>query len=251
MGAAELARDRAPAGKHQVQQADGPHAFDAGGCQEGNPGLHRHDPRARRDVHRVHAEQSTRQLDQGLVRDAQDARLVGQGFGLTRRLHAHVAAQGPAVLLPAARLLLPAGLHDGDAADLCAQVHGGCEHALLQVRGPTRDEGRSHGGPRRRCHCYGFNFEGARFDTDTFMMADSRHGETYTTMPLIHFQPEANYKNDPSNYMCPVYKTAARRGVLSTTGMSTNFVVAMELNTDKDPDKWVLNGAACLLNLTD
>jgi len=106
-------------------------------------------------------------------------------------------------------------------------------------------------GPDDGVICYGFNFEGARFDTDTFMMADSRHGEIYTTMPLIHFQPEANYKNDPSNYMCPVYKTAARRGVLSTTGMSTNFVVAMELNTDKDPDKWVLNGAACLLNLTD
>jgi len=99
--------------------------------------------------------------------------------------------------------------------------------------------------------CWGFSFEGARFCEDKWQMAESRRGEIYTDLPLIHFVPKANYKNAPTSYMCPVYKTAARRGVLSTTGMSTNFVVAMELPTDVDPDKWVLNGAACLLNLTD
>jgi dynein heavy chain len=99
--------------------------------------------------------------------------------------------------------------------------------------------------------CWGFNFEGARFDEESFLMAESRRGEIYTDLPLVHMVPKANYKNDPACYMCPVYKTAARRGVLSTTGMSTNFVVALELPTDVDPDRWVLNGAACLLNLTD
>jgi dynein heavy chain len=106
-------------------------------------------------------------------------------------------------------------------------------------------------GPEDGVICHGFNFEGARFDEDKWQMGDSHRGEIYTEMPLIHFVPKANYKNCPLAYMCPVYKTAARRGVLSTTGMSTNFVVALELPTDCDPDKWVLNGAACLLNLTD
>jgi dynein heavy chain len=63
--------------------------------------------------------------------------------------------------------------------------------------------------------------------------------------------PVANHKPKPDEYQCPVYKTAERKGVLSTTGLSTNFVVAVELATDVDPDTWVLNGMACLLNLTD
>ena len=44
--------------------------------------------------------------------------------------------------------------------------------------------------------------------------------------------------------------TGAAVGV-STTGMSTNFVVAIELPTMDDPDKWTLAGMAALLNLTD
>ena len=67
----------------------------------------------------------------------------------------------------------------------------------------------------------------------------------------VHFLPELDHHCDPTKYECPTYKTAVRKGALSTTGMSTNYVVAIELKTSAKPTSWVMAGTAFLLNLTD
>ena len=59
------------------------------------------------------------------------------------------------------------------------------------------------------------------------------------------------HKPAETDYQCPLYKTSERKGVLSTTGMSTNYVVSVDFPTDVDPGRWVMSGVACLCNLTD
>ncbi|CAM9848246.1 unnamed protein product, partial [Choristocarpus tenellus] len=81
--------------------------------------------------------------------------------------------------------------------------------------------------PEDGIYCHGLWLEGARWDRDDWRLRESRSGEMYMLLPLIHFIPAVGHKTASTDYACPVYKTAERKGVLSTTGMSTNFVIAV------------------------
>jgi dynein heavy chain len=97
----------------------------------------------------------------------------------------------------------------------------------------------------------GLFMDGARWDKEARTVSDPRPGEMYSPVPIIHFVPTPNYEPAADEYSAPIYKTSVRAGTLSTTGMSTNFIVAVEMPTVVDPSYWVLKGAALLCQLND
>lgn len=97
----------------------------------------------------------------------------------------------------------------------------------------------------------GLFMEGARWDASLHSIQDAGPGQMYSPMRPIHFLPTENFKPNPALYACPVYKTSTRAGALSTTGMSTNFVLPIYLPTEAEPDFWIWRGVAMLCTLND
>ena len=91
----------------------------------------------------------------------------------------------------------------------------------------------------------GLYIEGARWCTQTHLLQESRPKELYTSLPVIHLLPVAN-RVVPTDgfYECPIYKTLSRFGVLSTTGHSTNFVMSIEIPSDRPQAHWIKRGVA-------
>eukprot|EP00742_Colponemidia_sp_Colp-10_P007220 GILJ01007760.1.p1 GENE.GILJ01007760.1~~GILJ01007760.1.p1 ORF type:complete len:2640 (-),score=434.68 GILJ01007760.1:74-7498(-) len=99
--------------------------------------------------------------------------------------------------------------------------------------------------PQDGCYIHGLYLEGARWDNKRHTLAESRPKELYTSVPLIWLLPRQNRKKPHIDiYDCPTYKVLSRRGTLSTTGHSTNFILSIELPTLYPPEKWVRAGVA-------
>ena len=109
--------------------------------------------------------------------------------------------------------------------------------------------------PADGVYVYGMYLEGARWDVSKDELGDSRRGELFSEMPVIHLLPRRLRDMEAGErrlcYTCPVYKTSRRAGTLSTTGHSTNFVLAMQLPSGDEEKHWVKRGVALLTQLDD
>ncbi|NXB79327.1 DYH1 protein, partial [Donacobius atricapilla] len=104
--------------------------------------------------------------------------------------------------------------------------------------------------PKVGCYIHGLFLEGARWDAAAGQLAESHPKELYTEMAVIWLVPVPNCKPPESgSYLCPIYKTLTRAGTLSTTGHSTNYVIAVEIPTDKPEKHWIKRGTALICAL--
>ncbi|CAI9733109.1 dynein heavy chain 6, axonemal-like [Octopus vulgaris] len=98
---------------------------------------------------------------------------------------------------------------------------------------------------------HGLFMDGFGWDINNMMLADSKPGEMTASLPMMHLEPSPNVEILESDYTSPLYKTAQRAGVLSTTGHSTNFVFAVQLPSNQPQDYWIAKGAALICQLSD
>jgi len=92
--------------------------------------------------------------------------------------------------------------------------------------------------------------EGARWDSETHKLTESNPKELFSNLPMMLWNPVVDRVRPTDGiYDCPLYKVVSRSGTLSTTGHSTNFVMFMELASDKPQDLWIVAGVAGFLAL--
>uniref|UniRef100_A0A8D2LID0 Dynein axonemal heavy chain 1 n=1 Tax=Varanus komodoensis TaxID=61221 RepID=A0A8D2LID0_VARKO len=104
--------------------------------------------------------------------------------------------------------------------------------------------------PAQGCYIHGLFLEGARWDPMFLQLTESRPKELYTEMAVLWLVPVPNRKPPTTGiYLCPIYKTLTRAGTLSTTGHSTNYVIAVEIPTNKSQRHWIKRGVALICAL--
>lgn len=104
--------------------------------------------------------------------------------------------------------------------------------------------------PQDGAYVHGPFLEGARMNAG-LMLDEPQPKMLFEPLPHLLLVPTltSQFKDFP-HYNCPVYKTTERRGVLATTGHSSNFVMFIRVPTDKGAAHWTMRGTAVILSLS-
>lgn len=95
--------------------------------------------------------------------------------------------------------------------------------------------------PREGAYVTGMYLEGARWDTNSNSLEDSKPKEMFTRMPVVNCKAgPATDREDKNIYHCPTYCVPTRRPY---------YVFAAQLRTKVPAAKWVLAGVALILDI--
>ncbi|VDK33899.1 unnamed protein product [Taenia asiatica] len=109
----------------------------------------------------------------------------------------------------------------------------------VDVTRKTREE--LAGPPRDGAFVHSLFLEGARWDTQTGQLAEAKPKELVAALPIVFVKAIPVDKQDTrGTYACPVYKTKSR---------GPTYVWTFNLKTKAKPAKWVLGGAAIILQV--
>lgn len=104
--------------------------------------------------------------------------------------------------------------------------------------------------PADGAYVYGLFFDGAQWNAEENSIIDPEPKVLFSVCPAIHLEPKRKEDIlDFPSYHAPCYKTSERRGMLSTTGHSTNFVMFLEIPSNKENKFWTMCGVALLTQL--
>ena len=123
----------------------------------------------------------------------------------------------------------------------------GYEMEMLDV-----DPGKYTSAPETGIYVHGMFLEGCAWDAEKKLLAESRPKVLFEKAPCIWLKPSLlSEMREFPHYACPVYRTAERKGVLATTGHSTNFLMMMKMPTTHGEDWWTMRGVCMLCSLSD
>ena len=97
--------------------------------------------------------------------------------------------------------------------------------------------------PREGAYCFGFHVEGARWDMASGQMEESIPRKPFSVVPVVCCKAAPvlpDGKEEKGVYQCPVYKTETR---------GATYVFTAQLKTKYPPQKWILAGVSCILDV--
>lgn len=88
----------------------------------------------------------------------------------------------------------------------------------------------------------GLFMSGARWCRESSLIQESLPRVIYDKLPVIKVRPveKSGLAERIGVYRCPVYKTSIRQGSISSTGVSTNYVLTMNVPTDREENHWII-----------
>jgi len=112
--------------------------------------------------------------------------------------------------------------------------------------------------PEKGAYIYGLFMDGARWDDDNTWVEDSHPKVLWSEMAPMTLNPLeiSDDDTDPEKvYQAPIYKTSDRKGVLSTSGHSSNFIMYVAIphscNGVHSEAFWTRRGVALITQTDD